>query len=112
MNKIKAVGLGIGVATLAVIGLACGDEGTPAGPRQAEDQSAVGPSGELPEDIPPVTGGGTPLAPLPSVTYEGVVYYGNPLGREAAKFNEDDLELVGYTTESNTLAPNESMILS
>ena len=43
------------------------------------------------------------------MNYEGVVYYGNPLGREAAKFNEEDLELVGSTTESNMVAPGESL---
>ena len=103
MNKMKAVGLGVGVATLAVIGLACGNGGT--SPPQAEDQSTVGPSGEPAEDPSPVTGGGTPRA---SFTYEGAVYFFS-LGGEAAKFNEDDFELVGSTTESNMLAPGDSL---
>ena len=53
-------------------------------------------------DTPPVISGGAPRA---SLTYEGAVYYQNPLGtNEAAKFNEDDLELIGSTSESNTLS--------
>ncbi len=75
MNKMKAVGLGVGLAALMVVGLACGNGGTPASPPQAEDQSTVGPSGEPAEDTSPVIPGGTPLA---SLTYEGVVYYQNP----------------------------------
>lgn len=82
-------------------------------PPQSTDAPAAqqGP-GSRPGDIPPVTGGGTPLAPLAplaSFTYKGMVYYGNSLGREAATFNEDDLERVGSTTESNMLAPGESL---
>ena len=112
MNRIKGLALGLGVATLIVAGLACGAEEkqnpTEVGPTsdtpQAQDRP--GPSGSPTVDTPPVTGGGTPPA---SLTYEGVVYYGNPLGREAAEFNEDDLELVGSTTDSNVLAPGDSL---
>ena len=111
MNRIKGLALGLGVATLSVVGLACGGGEAPA-PTEArpasdapQTQDRPGPSGEPAEAAPPVTGGGTPRAPRASLTYEGVVYYGNSLGREAAKFNKDDLELVGATTESNLIAP-------
>lgn len=40
------------------------------------------------------------------MTYEGVVYYQDPLSSaEAASFNEDELELAGTTMESNLLMP-------
>ena len=111
MNRIGSLTLIIGLAVLIVVGLACGAEEkqdpTEAGPASdaPQTQDRPGPSGEPAEAAPPVTGGGTPRAPRASLTYEGVVYYGNSLGREAAKFNEDDLELVGATTESNLIAP-------
>ena len=112
MNRVKGVALGFGLAALLVVGLACGAEerqdpteaGRASDPPQAQDRP--GPSVEPTEGTPPVTGGGTPLA---SFTYEGVVYHGNSLGRKAATFNEDDVELVGSTTESNKLAPGESL---
>ena len=51
-----------------------------------------------------VNPGGAPRARL---TYEGAVYYQEALSNaEAANLNEDGLELVGSTTDSNTLPPN------
>ena len=44
------------------------------------------PSKDLPASI---TERPWPSAPLASFTYEGVVYYGDSLGGEAARFNED-----------------------
>ena len=40
------------------------------------------------------------------MTYQGAVYYQSPLSTdETAQFNKNDLELVGSTSESNTLSP-------
>ena len=51
-----------------------------------------------------IVAGGTPSA---SLTYEGTVYYQDSFGSdEAAELNENHLELVGSTVESNTLDPN------
>ena len=59
-------------------------------------------------DAPPVIPGGAPRVFL---TYEGAVYYQNPLtDDQAAKLNKNDLELVGATTESNLLLPAGSEI--
>ena len=66
-------------------------------------QDRPGPSGSPGEDTPPVIPGGAPLVRL---TFEGTVYYQDPLSTDAAaNLKEDDLELVGITTESNLLAP-------
>ncbi len=62
-----------------------------------------GPTGSPGGDTEPVIPGGAPLA---SLTYDGAVYYQDPLSSdEAAKLNENDLEVVGSTSESNTLPP-------
>ena len=69
-----------------------------------------GPTGSPGGDTEPVIPGGAPLA---SLTYGGAVYYQDALSREeAANLNENDLELVGSTSESNTLAPGSGQSLN
>ena len=98
MNRIKGLGIGLGMAAMMVVGLACGG-----GETQGPAQDQPGPSGSPGENTPPVMSGGAPLVRL---TYEGAIYHSDPLSTvEAANLNEDDLELVGVTTESNRLAP-------
>ena len=66
-------------------------------------QGHPGPSGSPAANTSPVIPHGTPRVNL---TYEGAVYYQIPLSTDdAANLNEDDLELVGATTESNLLLP-------
>ena len=66
----------------------------------ATQQGRSSPAGDTAPPIPQ----GTPRA---SLTYEGAVYYLEALSSaEAANLNEDGLELVGSTTDSNTLPPN------
>ena len=108
MNGIKGLALGLGVVTLIVVGLACGAREAPAPketgspPESTQAQDRPGPSGSPGERTSPVIPGG---APLVSLTYEGAVYYQHRLSTdEAANLKEDDLELVGVTTESNLLA--------
>ena len=61
------------------------------------------------EDTPPPSLHGDPG---PSLTYEGTVYHQEALSSaDAAKLNEDELELVGSTNESNTLPPNSGKSL-
>ena len=112
MNRMKGLALGFGLPALMAIAIACGSNGTTesedAGATSvslaAEDKSTVGSSDASAGDSSPLIPGGTPLA---SLTYEGAVYYQNPLGTdEKANFNEDDLELVGSTVESNVLSPD------
>ena len=111
MNKILALGLGFGVAAHMVIGLACGNGGGPASPEPeaiaspppAEAQVATAQSGGAAGDAVPGIPHGSPRA---SLIYEGAVYYQEGLSSaQAANFNEDDLELVGSTNDSNTLPP-------
>ena len=98
MNRSKGLGIGLALAALMVVGLACG-----AGETQDPAQDQPGPSGSPGENTPPAISGG---APLVSLTYEGAIYHPDPLSTvEAANLNEDELELVGVTTESNRLAP-------
>ena len=115
MNRIKNLGLGLGLTALMVIGLACGSgetqEPVSTGPKsdspQAQGQSrSPDPDGE---NTAPDTPGGTPLV---SLSYEGAVYYLTFLGTdETANLNEVNLELVGATTESNLIAPGSGKSL-
>ena len=108
----SAVALGIGVLLVFAITLPVSTEGEAPEPvvvmdlvpAQLTEAATTLQEPNAPDaDTPPVILGGTPLAGL---TYEGAVYYQSPLGTdEAAEFNEDDLELVGSTSESNTLPP-------
>ena len=108
MNRTRGLTLSLGLAALTMVGLACGagetqdpaDAGPASDSPQAQGQPR--PSGSAGEITSPIILGG---APLVSLTYEGAVYYQAPLGKEAANLNEDDLDLVGATTESNKLAP-------
>jgi hypothetical protein len=109
MNRIRGLGLRIGLATLIVAGLACGAEErqdpAEAGPAsdgpQAQDRPA--PPGSPGENTPPVIPGGAPRAAL---SYDGAALYQDPLSTdEATNLDKDDLELVGSITESNILAP-------
>ena len=116
MNKIRVLMGSIGVATLIVVGVACGsgdDRGTdvpvptPPVPTSAEGQTTAGPSTSGPvasgDDRPLLPAG----APRATLTYDGTAYYQNVLSaEEAANFTNDNLELVGSTTESNTVSPN------
>ena len=109
MNRIGSLTLIIGLAVLIVVGLACGAEKKqdPANAGPASDaqqaQGHPGPSGSPAENTSTLVPAG---APLVSLTYEGTVYYQDPLSTDAAaNLKEDDLELVGVTTESNLLAP-------
>ena len=69
-------------------------------------QGQPGPSGSPGATIPPVHG-----TPRLNLTYEGAVYYATALSDdEPADLNENDLELVGATTESNLLLPAGSDI--
>ena len=62
-------------------------------------QGPTSPAGDAGPPIPH----GTPRLNL---TYEGVVYYAEALSDDdAANLDENDLELVGATTESNKLSP-------
>ena len=115
MNRIKGLALGVGVATLIVVGLACGagEKQNPAGAEPVSDapqaQDQPGPSGSPGANTSPAIPGGAPLVEL---TYEGAVYYMAALSTdEAANLNENDLELVGATTESNLLAPGSGKSL-
>ncbi len=102
MTRIKGVALGLGVATLMVVGLACG-----AG--ETQDSAEAGPASDSPQaqGQPQPSGSpviaGSPPAPRGSLTYEGAVYY--QVGTERGKLNEADFELVGATTESYLVAP-------
>ena len=87
MNKVRSLTASIGVATLIVVGLACGAGEAPAdvGPAseltQAQDRPA--PSGS-PGDVTlaPTTGGGTPRVGL---TYEGEAYHQDNDAHDADK---------------------------
>ena len=108
MNRIKGLALGLGLAALMVVGLACGagetqdpaEAGPASGSPQAQGQPR--PSGSAGEITSPVISG-SPLAPLVSLTYEGAVYY--QTGTRLVNLDEDDFELVGATPESNLIAP-------
>ena len=72
-----------------------------------------GPTVEIPSATAPAISSPAILHGTPRVnlTYEGAVYYLTPLSDDdAAILNEDDLELVGSTTESNLLLPAGSEI--
>ena len=116
MNRTKGLALALGVATLIVVGLACGagEKQVPSEMGPASDspqaQGQPGPSGSPGEDSSPVVSEGSPRA---SLTYEGLAYYQDPLRTdEAAGINENNLELVGSTMESNTLAPGTGETLN
>ena len=113
----RAVGMGFaagGVASLLVVALTVpvSNSGEAPEPTIAGKMVSTQPTDapKTSEQISPPTGD-TPSvisgsSPRASLTYEGGVYYQNPQGTdEAAKFNEDDLQLVGSTSESNTLSP-------
>ena len=71
---------------------------------QAQVQPGPSDSPGADTDTSPIIPGGSPRANL---AYEGAVYYQAPLSEDdAANLNENDLELVGATTESNLLAPS------
>ena len=115
MNRIKGLALGLGVATLIVVGLACGAEEKqdPAEVEPVSDapqaQGQPGPSGLPGANTSTVIPRGTPRVNL---TYEGAVYYLTALSTDdAANLNEKDLELIGATTESNLLAPGSGKSL-
>ena len=109
MNRMQALTTGFGVTALMLIGVACGsggggpaspEPGAPVSPPPAPEQVTAGLSGD---PSPPIPHGD----PRPSLTYEGAVYYQEALSSaEAANLNEDGLELVGSTIDSNTLPPN------
>ena len=111
MNMIGRLTFTIGLAVLIVVGFACGAEekqvSAIAGPASdtQQAQGQTGASGLPVENTSPVVPAG---APLMSLTYEGVVYYGDSLSAdEAANFNEDDFEFVGVS-ESNPLVPGSA----
>ena len=113
MNRMQALTTGFGVTALMLIGVACGsggggpaspEPGAPVSPPPAPEQVTAGLSGD---PSPPIPHGD----PRPSLTYEGAVYYRTALSTdEAANLNENDLELVGTSTESNLLLPAGSEI--
>ena len=110
MNGIKGLALGFGLAALMVVGLACGAEEKQAPASESPQAEArPGSSGSPGEKTPPVIPGGAPRATL---SYDGTAYYPDPLSTdEAANLDEDDLELVGSTTESNLIAPGSGKSL-
>ena len=113
MNRIKNLGLGLGLTALMVIGLACGSgetqEPADTGPASDSPQAQSGSPDPDGENTAPDTPGGTPLV---SLSYEGAIYYLTPLGTgETANLNEVNLELVGATTESNLIAPGSGKSL-
>ena len=74
------------------------------GPDQLKKSSTTGqgPSSPAANTSPVIPHG----APRVNLTYEGAVYYATPLNaNEAANLNENDLELVSATNESNLLLP-------
>ena len=73
----------------------------------AEWSFTIVPSEDAQTGSPIIPGG----APRVNLTYEGAVYYQNPLSaNEAANLNENDLEFMGTTTESNLLFPAGSEV--
>ena len=71
----------------------------------AELSFTIGPSDDAQTGSPVISGG----APLLYLNYEGAVYHRTYLSTdEAANLNENDLERVGTTTESNLLLPTGS----
>jgi hypothetical protein len=78
--------------------------------RTSNGSVTIRPSDSLNANASSVISGSAPRANL---KFEGAVYYAAPLGTdEAAKFIENELQLIGETTESNLFFPGSGESLN
>ncbi len=136
MNRIKGFALGLGVATLIVVGVACsGGNDEPPGSADFDAppaQDRLTPSGSAGENTPNLTHGsppppassGSPLrgSPEPSLKFGAVNYVHSgsaerPSGEgtvfviDGIEINLDVLEMVGTTHEGNAAGIHDGLVV-